>query len=463
MKKIILLIMVHLTMIMATDFIITKGQLIVKDEAKETLKEVAPYTVIPGLYGFGTDTRAAYGGTVSPIILHVDTLKGTSNTDSTHGSFEWAVTQTYPRIIVFDVSGIIEGDKTNQLVITSPYITIAGQTAPGPVVINNAYTTFRTHDVLVQHVGFTGSTKASSTSLSVNTYGNHPVYNFVVDHCMICWGLDDSCDFWENTPKSINDITLSNNIYGEGIADGNINESKGLLFLGNRASIFGNLFHSNTHRAPHLSTYGNGSLSQYVVWNNLTYNYRERQAAVSVPDGSVVNGTLQLNYMGNETIEGPNSKLNVGYATQMLHTDYYDSQNTLLLHMSDNIKQKGTIVPGIDIWNGDKQKVDTGYIVDSNPLTIPNHIPYPASQTKATVLAGVGPWASNRGAISARFIDEVTNGTGSIKVTRPSMPSYTVINTPFVPVANPHDMYNTNYTNLEHQLHQLAAAVETSK
>ena len=114
--------------------------------------DVPRYTVIPDLYSFGTDTRAAYGGHEEPKILHVDTLAvGVSNTDDTHGSFEWCVNQDFPRVIVFDICGVIEGRDGNSgapVYVRSPYCTIAGQTAPGHIVLNGSLGII-THDVVV--------------------------------------------------------------------------------------------------------------------------------------------------------------------------------------------------------------------------------------------------------------------------------------------------------------------------
>jgi hypothetical protein len=82
----------------------------------------------PTAKGAGASATGGRGGTV----LHVTNLNWNSST----GSLKWALEQTYPRIIVFDVSGTI--DATSEARFT-PFITnsncsdvtIAGQTAPG--------------------------------------------------------------------------------------------------------------------------------------------------------------------------------------------------------------------------------------------------------------------------------------------------------------------------------------------
>ena len=72
----------------------------------------------PCAEGFGSDTVGGRGGRV---------IKVTNLNSSGPGSLQSACEMAEPRIVVFEVSGVITGD----IVITEPYITIAGQSAPG--------------------------------------------------------------------------------------------------------------------------------------------------------------------------------------------------------------------------------------------------------------------------------------------------------------------------------------------
>src|SRR5436190_151700 len=98
--------------------------------------------VFPGAEGFGTRTPAGRGGKV----IEVTTLA-----DDGPGSLRAAISDPAPRIIVFRVAGIIE--LTDSLTISHPFVTIAGQTAPGGgICLKNAGIVITTHDVLVQHL-----------------------------------------------------------------------------------------------------------------------------------------------------------------------------------------------------------------------------------------------------------------------------------------------------------------------
>ena len=73
----------------------------------------------PGAEGYGAYAKGGRGGKV----LFVTNLN-----DSGPGSLREAVEAKGPRTVIFRVGGVIE---TKGLVIREPYLTIAGQTAPG--------------------------------------------------------------------------------------------------------------------------------------------------------------------------------------------------------------------------------------------------------------------------------------------------------------------------------------------
>ena len=72
----------------------------------------------PGAEGFGASAVGGRGGKV----IKVTNLKAKGP-----GSLQAACQAKGPRIVVFEVSGVIRGNVT----ITEPVITLAGQTAPG--------------------------------------------------------------------------------------------------------------------------------------------------------------------------------------------------------------------------------------------------------------------------------------------------------------------------------------------
>src|SRR3546814_689667 len=122
------------------------------------------------------------------------------------------------------------GRKT--LTITEPFLTIAGQTAPGPgITLIRTGIDVKTHDVVMRHLrvytGVDGQPKRSGWEAdALSTVGAH---NVVVDHCTFLWALDENMSAsgprfdgktvaeWRRGTS--HDITFSNNLAAEGLAD----------------------------------------------------------------------------------------------------------------------------------------------------------------------------------------------------------------------------------------------------
>lgn len=164
--------------------------------------------IFPGAEGFGSSSRGAYAGSNNPTILVVDNLSSKNiKTSPTSGSFEWCVTQSFPRIILFEVSGVIDYTSVDyDILVDYPYCNIYGQTAPkNGVTILGAHILFRSHDILVQHMKFRNSDyelrdQTNAIIVSAN--------NIVIDHCSFSFSNDEIVTIW----KSEGDVTLSNSI-----------------------------------------------------------------------------------------------------------------------------------------------------------------------------------------------------------------------------------------------------------
>ena len=108
------------------------------------------------------------------------------------GSLRAALSKSGPKTIVFDVAGVIDLGKST-LDITSPYLTIDGESAPSPgITLIRGGISIRTHDVILRHIrirpGEAGAAKGSGWSVDgVSTSGARRV---IVDHCSISWATD---------------------------------------------------------------------------------------------------------------------------------------------------------------------------------------------------------------------------------------------------------------------------------
>src|SRR5438067_7305302 len=143
--------------------------------------ETNPFVVsaFPGAEGFGATTPGGRGGRAIAI---------TNLSDEGPGSFRSACEAEGPRIVIFRVSGLIT--LTRKLVIKNPYITIAGQTAPGDgICLRNFTFVIATHDVVVRYLrsrlGDVTAQEDDSITLAAG------VKNVVVDHCSATWSIDE--------------------------------------------------------------------------------------------------------------------------------------------------------------------------------------------------------------------------------------------------------------------------------
>ena len=96
-----------------------------------------------GVEGFGFETKGGAGGEI---------VRVTNLNKSGEGSLAAALEMEGPRIVVFEVGGVIDLEKSS-LGIRNPNITIAGQTAPNPgITLIKGGIGIATHEVVIQHI-----------------------------------------------------------------------------------------------------------------------------------------------------------------------------------------------------------------------------------------------------------------------------------------------------------------------
>ena len=235
----------------------------------------APLTAFPGALGWAARTPGGRGGR----IIRVTNLDA-----SGPGSLREAIEADGPRIVVFEVGGVIDlGRQTLRL--RNPFITIAGQTAPSPgITLIRGGMDVSAHDVVIQHLRIRPGS-AEQTWMSgwdedgISTVG---AYNVIIDHCSLTWATDENLSasgprFTGSTPEewrrgTSHNITFSNNLNGESLAYSTHSKgehSKGSLIHDNVTGllIVGNLYAHNYERSPLFKGGVHG-----VIVNNLIYD-----------------------------------------------------------------------------------------------------------------------------------------------------------------------------------------------
>jgi hypothetical protein len=174
--------------------------------------------ISPGLQGFGTDTVAGSGRNTTPAKTTI--YRVTSLSDSGAGSLRECAEASAPRTCIFETSGYI--DLKTRLDIKSPYLTIAGQTAPGAgIQLRGAGLKLSASDVLIQHIGIrigddpSGPSPDQRDGLVIWRDGAD-VSNVVLDHVSVTWALDEACSTY--APKGeIKNVTFSNSLFAESL------------------------------------------------------------------------------------------------------------------------------------------------------------------------------------------------------------------------------------------------------
>lgn len=226
----------------------------------------ATVPAFPGAEGFGAVSAGGRGGKVIEV---------TNLNDAGPGSFRAAIEAEGPRIVVFRIGGTIE--LMTEVVLQHPFITIAGQTAPGGGITlkthlsntRSALTVARgCHDVIIRHLrsrpgpheGFPPlkSGREADTSEVKDALQILGAQRVIVDHCSFSWATDEVV----STFYDAQDITIQWCVIAEALRKSRPDQSlpgKGLLIGskgGQRVSVHHNLMAHNVGRNPLIKATG---------------------------------------------------------------------------------------------------------------------------------------------------------------------------------------------------------------
>lgn len=151
-----------------------------------------------GAEGFGATSRGGTGGRE----LRVTSLD--DNPDHPQpGTLRWAIDQTGPRIVHFDVAGNIRFKAP--LTVTEPFLTLDGTGAPGLgiCICDHSFECRRTHDVIVRHLRFRHGDVETLKSVAAaglsRPKGSRDLdcvslddsQEILFDHCSLSWSCDE--------------------------------------------------------------------------------------------------------------------------------------------------------------------------------------------------------------------------------------------------------------------------------
>ncbi|MBD8488509.1 pectate lyase [Echinicola sp. CAU 1574] len=208
----------------------------------------------PTAEGYGKFSKGGRGGAVYEV---------TNLNDNGEGSLRAAVEAKGARTVVFKVSGTIELESP--LRIKNPYITIAGQTAPGDGVCLKKFPLMIDADhVIIRFIRVRlGNESGEDTDAVSSRYTKH----IILDHISASWSVDETMSIYH-----CDSITVQWCIISESMHDSNhIKGAHGFggIWGSNYGSYHHNLFAHHGSRNPRMAS-GSG-FTDYR--NNVVYNW----------------------------------------------------------------------------------------------------------------------------------------------------------------------------------------------
>jgi hypothetical protein len=374
--------------------------------ASTSLNAAENSLAFPEAQGFGAFAAGGRGGQTN----RVTTLKATGP-----GSIAEAVNAIGPRIVQFDVGGVIDLEG-RVLRIKEPFLTIDGQTAPSPgITLVRGGVELATHDVVVRHIAVrtaeAGNAKKSGWETdAIGTVGASYV---MVDHCSCVWATDENLSAsglqftgggvqeWRNGTS--HHVTFSHCIIAEGLSRSTHRKgehSKGSLIHDNATfiSLIANLYASNMERNPLTK----GGVTAVIVNNWIANPGRLaiHNSLVAEEWGQHPPIASRLAIVGNLMEYGPDSRPRLPL--------FLNHRNSPLeLFLADNLAFDREHNP-VSLTSGNFSKLD------APPLWPAGLTPLPASKVKEFVArnAGARPW--DRDPIDQRIVQVALEGKGRI-------------------------------------------------
>jgi len=368
------------------------------DPAPAVARQAVPAVkAFPGAQGFGSTTPGGRRGRVINV---------TNLNDSGPGSFRRAALASGRRIVVFRVSGTIR--LLTDIDVVNPYLTIAGQTAPGGGITLRAdpcngkgVLGVHTHDVVIRYLRLRpgphpcAGPGESSDGITIHKTGAHHI---VIDHCSISWAVDENISLWDDAHH----VTFSWNIVSEGLSHSTHEEgehSKGAHLSGARTyriSFHHNLLAHNDDRNPQPTNPGVADIR-----NNVIYDYGKNAGLTSNS-----HGRTHFNFVGNYYKPGPDSdrseyELDV-YGSTSVGWEFYVRGNIGPHRTRSTQPQRYTVDPA------GRPSMVTEPFPDAGVRTTTALTAY------AEVLDGAGALVPYRDSVDERVVRDVRNRTGHI-------------------------------------------------
>lgn len=377
------------------------------------------HLAFPGAEGYGRFATGGRGGSV----YHVTSLDDDA-TNPQPGTLRYGLTKVDgPRTIVFDVAGVITLQA--RLVCSDPYVTIAGQTAPGTGVMLRGKAFGMANEGITRFLrlrlgggdSWDGKSPNPNTSDGMGMAGND---HSIMDHCSMGWTIDEAF-----SSRNAKNVTLQRTLISEALnVAGHANYGAGTghgyaaTIGGDYGSYHHNLLAHNEGRNWSMSGGLDGSgayAGHHDMFNNVCYNWRGRTTDGGTHQGQFVNNYYKMGPATTNTflltadLEGTGS----GSQSYYVKGNIRESVNGTLTEDKENVTYRYRLTNG-QILNWDVF-VDQPFFESYATIE-------PAKLAYKTTLSDVGcnqPFFDNH---DTRMVKETLTGTYAYKGSRTSYP-----------------------------------------
>ena len=347
----------------------------------------------PTAEGYGKYSKGGRGGAVYEV---------TNLNDSGEGSLRAAVETSGARTVVFRVSGNIELESP--LKIKNPYLTIAGQTAPGDgICIKNHQLSIDADHVIIRYIRVR---LGDESGKDYDAIGSRFIKHLILDHVSASWSVDECVSIYQ-----CDSITVQWCIVSESMSQSNhIKGSHGFggIWGSNHGSYHHNLLAHHSSRNPRMAS-GSG----YTDYrNNVIYNwgYNSCYGGEAFQNGREEFNFSTFNVVANYYKAGPATepgKVSYRIANPSFRNETDDFGKW---YISDNVVEGNKKVSS-DNWDGgvqteiDFEKIKLDKAWPSMPINQQN-----AEAAYKLVLENAGALLPLRDAVDIRIIKEVKGG-----------------------------------------------------
>lgn len=352
-----------------------------------------------GAEGYGSVTRGGRGGKVLAV---------TNLNDSGPGSLRAAVEADGPRIVVFRVSGTIK--LKDSLDIRNPFITIAGQTAPGDgICLRDHQLSISADDVIVRYLRVR---LGDQTERDDDAVGGRFHKNIILDHVSASWSVDETMSIYHCENVTVQWCLISESLYQSHHVKGH--HGFGGIWGSDYSTYHHNLIAHHSSRNPRFASgSGHTDYRNNVIYNwgyNSAYGGEKTQPGSDHFTSTFVNMVANYYKPGPGTRKGDSRHRIVAPGSRNEGADYgkwYVAENVMV----------GNEAVTMDNWNGGVQPSHGERYLSVLKLDAPwEAMPIrqqTAEEAYESVLAQAGASLPKQDVVDRRIVEEVREETAT--------------------------------------------------